>query len=162
MKKTFKKSHVAIQVFSKISKMEQDEDEWQTVVSKNTIKKEKHKLYRQRVENFRKNRDTRYLQTHIGFQKHRLTRENILKLVEEKKPEGSLFIVSNGRCVGHLIAVNFDRQLCLQCYWSATDGFVSHCCCVEKVISSLPPNFYLGCDGYLNDYLVAMREKPIE
>ena len=137
------------------------DDDWQVVKSKKSTKKEKQQIQQQRAEQWRKNRDIRYLQTHSGFQKHRITRDKALKLLEDNPIDGSLFIVSNGRCVGHLIAVNSTRQFCLQCKWVAKDGVSSHCCCSEDVIASIPPNFYLGCDGYLNDFLTTMREDPL-
>lgn len=139
----------------------QEIDEWQTVVTKKTIRKEKQREQQQRTEQWRKNRDIRYLQTHSGFQKHRLTTEKVLELLKGTPNDGSLFVVSHGQCVGHLVSVNSNRQLCLQCQWFAPNGFVSHCCCPEEVVKELPPNFYLGCDGYLNDYLTTLRDKPV-
>lgn len=144
-----------------MSETNAQDDGWQTVISKKTVHKEKLREQHLRAEQWRKNRDIRYLQIHTGFQKHRITREKSLELLKGKSNDGSMFIVSDGRCVGHLINVNLDRQLCLQCQWFAPSGFVSHCCCPEEVVSSLPPHFYLGCDGYLNDYLTTLREKPI-
>lgn len=145
-----------------------ENDEWETVISKKSVKKEKRDIQRQKLENQRKTRDLRYLQTHVGFQKHRITRQKALDILEGYKirhPDintGSLFIVSNGRCVGHLISVAPLEQTCLQCDWTSTDGLVAHCCCTDDVVNLLPPNFYLGCDGYLNDYLLTMKEPPLD
>jgi len=141
--------------------VEEEKDGWQTVVSKKTQNRVKQDVRRQRTEQIRKNRDVRYLHTHPGFQKYRIDREKASRLIENKSPIGSLYIVSNGRCVGHLIAVSADKQRCLECDWQENEGFVSHCCCADEVVAALPPNFYLGCEGYLNDYLMSMRDKPI-
>lgn len=144
------------------------DDSWETVVSKQSVKREKNDVRRQKIEQFRKNRDVRYLHTHVSFQKHRITRDKAIKLIEKFKKDhndealGSLFIVSEGRCVGHLVSVTPKHQVCLQCNWSAKDGLFTHCCCDDSVYAVLPPNFYLGCDGYLNDYLVTMREQPLD
>lgn len=111
--------------------------------------------------------DIRYLQKHHSFQKHRLTREKILNILHDKKITfehyDRLFIISNGRCVGHLIHIYPNLGLhCLQCGWTAHTGLIGHCCCQDNVISALPLNFYLGCDGQIKDYLIHMEEKSIE
>ena len=145
-----------------------DDKDWVTVVSKKSQKKEKLEQHRQRVEQYRKNRDVRYLHTHVGFQKNRVTRDKAAEIVnsfKEKHPDvvlDFLFLVSSGRCVGHIISVTPQKQNCLQCDWTTLDGFDVHCCCSPQVVNSLPPNFYLGCDGYLDDYLVMMKEEPLK
>lgn len=151
---------------------ESRDDDWTTIVSKKTQRKEKIEKERQRTEQIRMKRDMRYLHTHVSFQKHRINREKALEILKTKGISSSgtnlgttlnsLFIVSNGRCVGHLILVENNKpQICLQCDWKAESGFVTHCCCPGEVESCLPQNFYLGCDGYLNDYLTKMMEEPL-
>jgi len=153
--------------------MSQNEDNasWETVTSKKTIRKEKLEQNRLRLEQTRMKRDLRYLQTHVGFQKHRITRDSAIDIIANADDSiktgitlNSLFIVSNGRCVGHLICVsNSNKNLnCMQCKWTADSGFSTHCCCTDDVLFDLPVNFYLGCDGYLNDYLDKMLDKPLE
>lgn len=134
-----------------------DEEGWEVVTSKKTVKRAKTKENREKDEQSRRERDLKYLHMHGGFQKHRMTRNKAIRLIADKEPEGTLFIMSRGRCVGHLIAATPKTQRCLECDQRSRSEFF-HCCCSDDVKTSLPPNFYLGCDGYLDDYLRAMNE----
>jgi len=141
--------------------------EWETFTSKKTIKKEKAKEHRDKLEQIRRERDILYLRTHVGFQKNRLTRNKALHLIADKKPEGTLFLMSCGRCVGHLVAVTPKKYVCVECDTCHDktvhkSGEFWHCCCSEDVKTSLPPHFYLGCDGHINNYLALMKEEPID
>ena len=146
--------------------VETENDGWTTISSKVKEKKEKRKEVKERVEKRRVERDVRYLLTHAAFQKHRLTRDLILDYKQIASEDGSLYIIGHGRCRGHLIDYHENKdgnplQTCLECSWKSQDFKAFHCCCPEEVKNDLPPNFYLGCNGPVNDYLYSMREKDI-
>src|SRR5437870_3754995 len=131
---------------------------WTTIASKIKEQKEKRKEVKERVEKRQVERDVRYLLTHAGFQKHRLTRDLILDYKQIASEDGSLYIIGHGRCRGHLIDYHDNKndnkkalQTCLECSWKSHDFKAFHCCCSEETKADLPPNFYLGCNGPVND-----------
>jgi hypothetical protein len=144
--------------------VDNDDGNWKIVTSRKNIKRIKAKENQNRIEKFRQERDLIYLKKHPGFQKHRMTREKALHLIQNRTLNGGLFLFSYGRCVGHLFTMNLDEHSCLECNHTekiTENGNNMHCCCSENVKTSLPLHFYLGCDGDFNNYLTLMKEEPL-
>lgn len=132
-------------------------DAWDTVITKSTTRREKRKKNAEKRQMLAKERDLKYLKSQRVFRLHGLTSDKI-KGILQSHPQitnDTLFIFSTARCVGHLVAVSSSHgdQKCLQCSWVSKDYNDVHCCCSESLKAALPMNFYLGCDGPLDEYL---------
>lgn len=138
--------------------------DWTPVVSRKSVKKSKQALRKDHYQKMQKENDLRYLRTHAGFQSCRIrNNENLSTML--KKAKHIVYVIGHGRCRGHVFDINSDdkdtMQTCLECEWNSEDLAQNHCCCTKETVQFLPPNFYLGCNGLLNDYLVAMRDEPV-
>lgn len=131
-------------------------ENWTPVVSKRTIKKSKQAQRKEHYERMQRENDIHYLRTHSGFQSCRIKNDAYLHSLL-KKAEHTVYVIGHGRCRGHVFDIDSNdsscKQKCLECDWTETDLSVNHCCCTEDVKKLLPTNFYLGCNGLLNDYL---------
>lgn len=145
---------------SNVTDVSSDNEEWTTVISKRKIKQQvkdtKKKLYEKR----KTVRDIRYLLTHVDFQKYRLKKSDIDALLKKSSEFGSVHVIGQGKCVGHLIDFNANQvtKRCLQCNWSDNDFNMIHCCCSPDVTSALSANFYFGCNGTIEEYLRNMKD----
>jgi hypothetical protein len=139
---------------------EEKHDDWTPVVSKKSVKKSKQVIRKEHYQRMQKENDLRYLRTHVGFQSCRIRNNDHLGSLLEKAKH-TVFVIGHGRCRGHVFDIDLYDQTCLECDWNTKDLSENHCCCSKKTLDLLPCNFYLGCNGLLNDYLVAMRDQEI-